>query len=478
MSYVPVIGLEVHAQLLTRTKIFCGCAIEAGAPPNHHTCPVCLGMPGVLPVLNRRVVELAVKTGIALGCEIRRTSIWARKNYFYPDLPKGYQISQYELPICENGKLTIDTEAGEKTVRIKRIHLEEDAGKSVHETGVAESLVDFNRAGVPLIEIVSEPDLASPEEASEYMKALRDILVSLGISTGNMEAGNLRCDANVSIMPKGSTTLGTRAEIKNLNSFRFLRQALEYEIQRQTRILDDGGTIEQETRLYDSDRGETRSMRSKEEAHDYRYFPEPDLQPLVLEESLIEETKRTLPELPRARLERFQSQYGLGRDDARALTSEVDPRIVTLFEATAALYSDAKKLANWFRGELFRALNEGQASLDDLKLTAESFAALLTMLDKGTISGNGAKEVFAELLRAGGDPARVVEAKGLQQVSDTSAIEKAIDEVLAANPDEVEKYRGGKKKLLGFFTGQVMRAMKGKANPAIVGDALKKKLGD
>jgi aspartyl-tRNA(Asn)/glutamyl-tRNA(Gln) amidotransferase subunit B len=477
MEYVPVIGLEVHAQLSTKTKIFCGCSTEFGAPPNHHTCPICLGMPGVLPVLNRRVVELALRTGLALSCEVRGISVWARKNYFYPDLPKGYQISQYELPLCENGRITIDGDGGEKTIRIKRIHMEEDAGKNIHETGGASSLVDFNRAGVPLMEIVSEPDLGSPAEASEYLKSLRDVLVSLGVSTGNMEEGSFRCDANVSVMPKGAKELGTRAELKNINSFKFVRQALEYEIKRQIKVVEAGDRVVQETRLFDPAEGRTRSMRSKEEAHDYRYFPEPDLQPLRVEEEQIARIKSELPELPRERLRRFVRQYGLSHDDAKLLTADVDRRIGELFEACAALYKDGKKLANWFKGELYRALNEGQAEIDALRLTPQAFASLLTMLDQGEISGSAAKDVFNELLAKGGAPAAIVEARGLRQVSDAGAIEKAVDEVLGAHPDEVARYKAGKLQLLGFFTGQVMRAMKGKGNPGIASELLKKKLG-
>jgi aspartyl-tRNA(Asn)/glutamyl-tRNA(Gln) amidotransferase subunit B len=388
-------------------------------------------------------------------------------------------FSSAQLPICENGHIAIDGDGGvEKKVRIRRIHMEEDAGKNIHETGGPSSLVDFNRAGVPLMEIVSEPDLSSPAEASEYLKALRDVLVSLGVSTGNMEEGSFRCDANVSVMPKGAKELGTRAELKNINSFKFVRQAIEYEIKRQIKVIEAGDRVVQETRLFDAAEGRTRSMRSKEEAHDYRYFPEPDLQPLVVEESLIEEIKKTIPELPRERLFRFKGQYGLSHDDAKLLVADVDRRVGEFFEACAAQYKDAKKLANWFKGELFRALKEGQAKIEALALTPGAFAALLTLLDKGEISGNAAKEVFNELLAKGGDPAKIVEAKGLRQVSDTGAIEKTVDEVIAAHPDEVARYKGGKTQLLGFFTGQVMRAMKGKGNPGIAGELLKKKLGE
>jgi aspartyl-tRNA(Asn)/glutamyl-tRNA(Gln) amidotransferase subunit B len=477
MELVPVIGLEVHAQLSTRTKIFCGCSTAFGAPPNHHTCPVCLGMPGVLPVLSRSVVELALRAGLALGCEIRPVSQWARKNYFYPDLPKGYQISQYDLPLGEHGSLTIDTAAGEKRVRVKRIHMEEDAGKNVHPPGAGSSLVDFNRAGVPLVEIVTEPDLGSPEEASGYLKALRDILMALGVCSGNMEEGSFRCDANVSVMERGAPKLGTRAELKNINSFRFVREALDFEIKRQVEIVGAGGAVEQETRLYDPEARCTRSMRSKEEAHDYRYFPEPDLLPLSVEPEWVERVRRALPELPRARRERFEHQYALSRDDAEAIAADTERAVGDLFEAVAAQYQDAKKLANWFRGELFRALKDGQARMEDLKLTPAAFAGLLALVDEGIVSGNAAKEVFAELLARGGDPRAILDAKGLRQVSDTAAIEKAVDEVIARHPDEVARYRGGKKQLLSFFTGQVMKAMKGKANPAMANELFKKKLG-
>ncbi|MBI3181804.1 MAG: Asp-tRNA(Asn)/Glu-tRNA(Gln) amidotransferase subunit GatB [Myxococcales bacterium] len=474
-DFQPVIGLEVHAQLLTRSKIFCSCSTEFGAPPNHHTCPVCLGLPGVLPVLNRRVVEMAVLTGLALGCEIQRRSVWSRKNYFYPDLPKGYQITQYDQPICEQGRLLIDGEGGERAIRIRRVHMEEDAGKSVHDPVRGISLVDLNRAGVPLLEIVSEPDLRSPEEAAEYMRSLRDLLVYLGVNDGNLEEGSLRCDANVSVMPKGSAQLGTRTELKNLNSYRFLQKAIELEIARQVLVLESGGKVEQETRLFDAERGETRSMRSKEEAHDYRYFPEPDLPPLVLDEGLVEAQAKALPELPRAKLERFRTQYGLPAYDAKLLTSERP--LADYFEAVAAGYRDYKKLSNWFLGELLRLLKEQPTPIAALKIGPGHFAALLSSVDRGEISAGAGKEVLAEMFRTGAAPQTVIAERGLAQVSDQSAIEALVDEVLAKNPSEAEKYRAGKRQVFGFFVGQVMKAMKGKANPQVVNELLRKKLG-
>jgi aspartyl-tRNA(Asn)/glutamyl-tRNA(Gln) amidotransferase subunit B len=433
-------------------------------------------MPGVLPVLNARVVEFAVRTGLALGCEIRRSSVFARKNYFYPDLPKGYQISQYDLPICEHGKLTIDTEAGEKTVRILRAHMEEDAGKNVHDAHAAESLVDLNRAGVPLLEIVSEPDLRSSEEAAEYLKALREVLVYLGVNDGNLEEGSFRCDANVSVMRKGATEYGTRAELKNINSFRFVRQAIDYEIARQVELIESGGKVVQETRLWDAQLCETRSMRSKEEAHDYRYFPEPDLPPVKIDEALIARVRESLPELPRAKRARFIGQYGLSDKDVRTLTAERS--FAEYFEQVAQHYKDGKKLANWFLGELLRLLKEEDTSLDRLRFSPAQFAALLGAIDQGTISGNAGKEVFAELFRTGKDPAAIIQEKGLAQVSDEGAIEKVVDEVLARCSAEVESYRQGKKQVLGFLVGQAMKAMKGKGNPQLVNALLRKKLGE
>jgi aspartyl-tRNA(Asn)/glutamyl-tRNA(Gln) amidotransferase subunit B len=476
-DFQPVIGLEVHAQLLTRSKIFCGCSTQFGAPPNANTCAVCLGMPGVLPVLNEKVVEYAVRVGRALGCRINPVSIWARKNYFYPDLPKGYQISQYDQPLCQHGALEIDTDDGPRRIRILRIHLEEDAGKNVHDAGGGESLVDLNRSGVPLIEIVSEPDIRSSTEASEYLKALRDVLVYLGVNDGNLEEGSFRCDANVSVMPKGSTKYGQRVELKNINSFRFVQKAIDYEIGRQVELIESGGKVAMETRLFDAVRGETRSMRSKEEAHDYRYFPEPDLPPLRIPAGYVERIESELPELPRAKLQRFVGTYGLSAYDAKILVA--DRELADLFEKVEAVYGGpAKKLANWFSGELLRLLKEDSAQLSALRFTPEQFAALLKSVDGGELSNNAAKDVFAEMFRTGRAPMDIAREKGLIQVQDAGAVEAAVDAVLAANPGEVEKYRSGKKQVLGFLVGQVMKAMKGKGNPALVNAALKAKLGD
>jgi aspartyl-tRNA(Asn)/glutamyl-tRNA(Gln) amidotransferase subunit B len=475
-DFQPVIGLEVHAQLLTRSKIFCGCSTAFGAEPNHNTCPVCLGLPGVLPVLNQKVMEFAVRTGLALECTIRRSSVWSRKNYFYPDLPKGYQISQYDLPICEHGKLLIETEAGQKTVRIARIHMEEDAGKNVHDASAGESLVDLNRAGVPLLEIVSEPDLRNSEEAAEYLKTLRDILVYLGVNDGNLEEGSFRCDANVSVMRKGAEVFGTRAELKNINSFRYVRQAIDYEISRQVELIESGGKVVQETRLFDPGRGETRSMRSKEEAHDYRYFPEPDLPPCQVPEALVEEVAKALPELPRAKATRFATQYGLPAYDVRILTAERP--LADFFEAVAQHYKDFKKLSNWCQGELLRLIKDEGGQVSTLKFTPVQFAELLAAVDGGTISANAGKDVFGEMFRSGKAPKDIIQEKGLAQVSDVGAIEAVVDEILAKNASEIEKYKAGKKNVFGFFVGQAMKALKGKGNPALVNELLKKKLGD
>jgi aspartyl-tRNA(Asn)/glutamyl-tRNA(Gln) amidotransferase subunit B len=475
-----VLGLEVHAQLLTRTKIFCGCSTAFGAEPNAHVCPVCLALPGALPSLNGKVIELAVRAGLALGCEIRPRSVFARKNYFYPDLPKGYQISQYELPICVGGGVDVTVDGVEKHVRLVRIHMEEDAGKNVHDVSAdGASGVDLNRAGVPLLEIVSEPDLRSVDEAIEYLKTLRAILVTLGVNDGNLQEGSFRCDANVSIMRKGADRYGTRCEIKNMNSFRFLRQAVDYEVRRQVEIVEGGGKVDQETRLFDPDRGETRSMRSKEEAHDYRYFPEPDLPPVRVSEALVERARRELPELPRARAARYRSALGLSAYDAGLLVA--DKATADWFDAALAAYGGgaeaAKKVANWTNGEVARLANELGEAPSRWKLGPEKLAAVLRLVDAGTIGGPGAKQVVEEVFRSGGEPEEIVRAKGLAQVSDASALEAAVDRVLAASPAEVERYRGGNKKLMGFFVGQVMKETKGKANPAVVNALLAKKLG-
>ncbi len=474
-DFQAVIGLEVHAQLLTRSKIFCGCSTEFGAPANHHTCPVCLGLPGVLPVLNRQVVELAVRTGLALGCQVRPRSVWSRKNYFYPDLPKGYQITQFDLPLCEHGRLEFDVGGQMRLVRIRRIHMEEDAGKTVHDAAEGESWVDLNRAGVPLIEIVSEPDLASSEEAAEYLKALRDVLVCLGVNDGNLEEGSFRCDANVSVRHREATELGTRVELKNLNSFRFVRQAVDFEVARQVDVILGGGRVVQETRLYDSVKNETRPMRSKEEAHDYRYFPEPDLPPLTLDDAFVEQARKALPELPRARHARFVSQYGLPAADAKFLVA--DRALADYYEAAAAKAPDARKLASWMQGEFARLLKEQGGTVSNLKVAPAQLAALLSAVDRGEVSGSAAKEVLGEMFRTGEEPAALIARKGLAQVSDAGALEAAVDEVLAKNTGEAEKYRAGKKQILGFFVGQVMKALKGKGNPALINELVRKKLG-
>jgi aspartyl-tRNA(Asn)/glutamyl-tRNA(Gln) amidotransferase subunit B len=480
-DFQVVLGLEVHAQLLTRSKIFCGCSTAFGGEPNTHVCPVCLGLPGTLPALNRGVVEMAITAGLALGCKLRPRSVFARKNYFYPDLPKGYQISQYELPICDGGEVELTLDGQQKVVRLTRIHMEEDAGKNVHDVAAdGSSGVDLNRAGVPLLEIVSEPDLRSADEAVEYLKSLRAILMALGVNDGNMQEGSLRCDANVSVMRKGAEKYGTRCEIKNMNSFRFLKQAIEYETRRQVELVESGGTVQQETRLFDPDRGETRSMRSKEEAHDYRYFPEPDLPPVVFDEAWVDRLRAALPELPRARAGRYQGELKLSAQDARTLTA--DAGVAAWFDAALTAYGRgpeaAKKVANWVTGELARLANESGLEPPAWKITPAQLAEVVRLVDAGTIGGPGAKQVVEECFRTGAAPAEVVKAKGLAQVSDAGALEAAVDAVLARNPGEVEKYRGGKKNLMGFFVGQVMKDTKGKGNPAVVNTLLKQKLGD
>jgi len=474
MKYEAVIGLEVHAQMLTDTKIFCGCSTKFGAEPNTQTCPVCIGMPGVLPVLNKKALEFAIRTGLATNCTISPYSRFARKNYFYPDLPKGYQISQYEHPICEHGHIEVVVEGNVKKIGITRIHMEEDAGKNIHEGGGNYSFVDLNRTGVPLMEIVSEPDIRSPREAAEYMKKLRAILRYLGVCDGNMEQGSLRCDANVSVRPGGQKEYGTRAEIKNINSFKFVEKAIEYEIKRQIKIMENSGKVIQETRLWDANRGLTESMRSKEEAHDYRYFPEPDLVPITVKQSRIDEIRASLPELPDARRKRFVSDFGLPEHDADLLTSE--KTVAEWFEESVKAGGQPKAVSNWIMGELMRMLNENNISIENCPLKPEQLAGMLLLIDKGTISSKMAKNVFSEMFSTGKTAEVIVSEKGLLQISDESAIEKAVDEIIAKHQNEAERFKAGEEKLLGFFVGQVMKATKGKANPQMLNDLLKKKL--
>jgi len=474
MEFEAVIGLEVHVQLQTDSKIFCSCSTTFGAPPNTHTCPVCLGMPGVLPVLNRKVVEYAMKMALATNCRINRRFVFARKQYFYPDLPKGYQISQHELPIAENGSVEIDVNGSKRRIGITRIHMEEDAGKLVHDEARPISYVDLNRTGVPLIEIVSEPDIRAPEEAAEYLKSLREIVRYLEISDGNMEEGSLRCDANISLRPKGESRLGTKVELKNMNSFRHVQKALEYEIRRQSALLLDGQEIVQETRLWDVAKGVTLSMRSKEEAHDYRYFPDPDLVPIEIDQEWLESTRASLPELPSAKRERFQSQYGIPPYDAAILTST--KALADFFEESVTLYSNAKTVSNWIMGELTKLLNEHSKEIDETPVTPKHLADLLHLIDQGTISGKIGKAILAEVFTTGRSPEEIVEEKGLRQVSDAGELEAIVQEVLSRHPGEVEKYRAGKTKVMGFFVGQVRRETKGKANPKLVNELLLKKL--
>ena len=475
MEFEPVIGLEIHAQLKTKTKIFCSCSTAFGAPPNTHTCPVCLGMPGVLPVLNKKVVEYTLRMALATGCDIEGVSRFARKNYFYPDLPKGYQISQYELPIARNGHVAVEVNGATHRIGITRIHMEEDAGKLSHDPGRPVSRVDFNRTGVPLIEIVSEPDIRSPEAAGAYLRQLRAIVRYLGICDGNLEEGSFRCDANVSIRPAGSETFGTRTEIKNLNSFKHVEKALQYEISRQKEILADGGTVNQETRLWDPAKNRTQSMRSKEEAHDYRYFPDPDLLPLAIDAAWIETVRKNLPELPAAKKKRFVAEYGLPSYDAEILAA--DRILAKYFEDGLQEFARPKLLSNWIMGSLLGLLNAEGKSIDQAPISASNLAQLLKLVDDGTISGKIAKTVFDEMAGSGKSARQIVEEKGLVQISDSSAIEDIVTTVVAANPAEVQAYRNGKTKLLGFFVGQVMKETRGKANPKLVNEILKLKLG-
>lgn len=476
MEWETVIGLEVHAQLSTLSKIFSGAATAYGAEPNTQACAIDLGMPGVLPVLNEKAVSMAVKFGLSVNAQIASHSVFARKNYFYPDLPKGYQISQYELPIVQSGELHIELEDGSsKRIGITRAHLEEDAGKSLHEDFQGMSGIDLNRAGTPLLEIVSEPELSSAKEAVSYLKALHSLVRYLGICDGNMQEGSFRCDANVSVRRKGETKLGTRAEIKNINSFRFVERAINHEIERQIEILENGGKIVQETRLYDADKDETRSMRSKEEAHDYRYFPDPDLLPVILQKTFIDGIRQTLPELPWEKSERFKTEYQLTSYDANILVSNRE--LANYFEKTLKIANASPKLAaNWIIGDLLGALNKANLEIQQSPITPELLAGLLRRIEDNTISGKIAKTVFEALWNGEGNTDEIITNKGLKQITDTSEIEKIIDEILAKNPTHVADYRAGKEKLFGFFVGETMKATKGKANPQQVNELLKKKL--
>jgi aspartyl-tRNA(Asn)/glutamyl-tRNA(Gln) amidotransferase subunit B len=476
MQWEAVIGLEIHAQLATKSKIFSGAATAYGAAPNTQACAVDLGLPGVLPVLNKEVVQMAAKFGLAIGATVARRSVFARKNYFYPDLPKGYQISQYELPIVAHGKIEIPLEDGAgKTIGVTRAHLEEDAGKSLHEDFHGMTGIDLNRAGTPLLEIVSEPDMRSAKEAVAYMKKIHSLVTYLGICDGNMQEGSFRCDANVSVRPQGQAEFGTRAELKNINSFRFVEKAINFEIERQIDVLEGGGKVVQETRLYDADKDLTRSMRSKEEANDYRYFPDPDLLPVVIEEGFLEQVKAGLPELPDAKQQRFVDQFGLGAYDAEVLTASRE--LAEYFEATvAAAGGEAKLAANWVMGELSGALNKAGMELAASPVSAAMLGGMIQRITDNTISGKIAKEVFEAMWNGEGDADAVIEAKGLKQITDSSAIEPIIDEILANNAAQVEQYRGGQEKLFGFFVGQVMKATQGKANPQQVNALLKQKL--
>ena len=475
MTYEVVIGVEVHAQLRTKSKLFCGCGTVFGLTANSQTCPLCLGLPGSLPVLNQAAVEMAVRAGLALNCTIAANNIFARKNYFYPDLPKGYQISQYEAPICEHGWIEIAVGEGTQRVRIRRAHLEEDAGKSVHVAGTNGSRVDFNRAGTPLLEIVTEPDLRSSEEVVAYLKSLRDVLMYLEVCDGNMDEGSFRCEPNLSLRPLGQKEFGTKVELKNINSFKFVKDAIEYEIKRQTKVLSEGGTINQETRLWNLERGETVVMRSKEEAHDYRYFPDPDLVPLKLDKEWIDGCRKHVAELPATRMRRFVSEFGLSEYDAGVLTASKP--VADYFEACVMLFNQPKTVSNWVMGELTRELNSSGTDASASPISPERLVSLLQLVEQGTISLKVAREIFPEVYSSGKTPEQIVQEKGLIQVSDEGALDTIIEEVLSKNPTQVAQFKEGKQQVLGFLVGQVMKASGGKANPGKVNELLKKKLG-
>ncbi len=473
MEYEAVIGLEIHVQMDTKTKMFCSCPVEFGAEPNTNVCPVCLGMPGSLPVANKRAVEFAVRASLALNCEVHTESIFARKNYFYPDLPKGYQISQYEKPLATNGWVEIELPSGEKKkIRIRRLHIEEDAGKNIHEG--SKSYVDLNRAGTPLMEIVTEPDIRSAEEARIFLETLRNIMRYTGVSKADMEKGQLRCDINVSVRPKGSDKLGTRTEIKNVNSFRFVQKAIEYEVERQIKTIQEGGEIVQETRTFDPATGKTFPMRSKEEAEDYRYFPDPDLLPLILEKEWIEEIKKSMPELPHQRLERLLSQYGISEYEAKIFVQHKE--LGDFFEEAVRKFNEPKMIANWLLNDLLGLLNEKQIPLEESPVSPEKLAELVKLIKENVISTKIGKEVIKEMVETGKSASQIVEEKGLKQITDEGEIRRIVEEVLSRFPSEVERFRQGEEKLLGFFVGQVMRETKGKANPKLVNQILREVL--
>lgn len=478
MKYEAVIGLEVHTELQTKTKIFCSCRTSFGADPNTNVCPVCLGLPGVLPVLNKKVLEYAVRAGLALNCEISRFSKFDRKNYYYPDLPKNFQTSQFDLPICEHGYLDVEVEGEKRRIRITRAHMEEDAGKLVHHgTSITDSdysLVDYNRTGTPLLEIVSEPDMRSAKEAVAYMEKMRAILQYVGISDCRMEEGSLRCDANVSVRPVGQKELGTKTEIKNINSFKGVERAIEYEAMRQAELLEDGGKVVQETRTWDEKEGVTKSMRTKEEANDYRYFPEPDLVPFTVSDEYIENIRKSLPELPDARKERYMKEFGLSSEDAVFMTN--DKATADYFEAAVDAGADPKACVNWLMGEFASQLSTEGIEISKAPVSAENLAALLKLISKGTISGKIAKKVFATMWKEGGNPEEIVKAQGLVQISDIAELSKLVDEVVGKNPKAVEDFKAGKKKAVGALVGQIMKATKGKANPRVINELLNKKL--
>lgn len=475
MIYEVVIGVEVHAQLRTKSKMFCGCGTTFGRSANSQTCPVCLGLPGSLPVINKTAVEMAVRAGLALNCTIAAHNRFARKNYFYPDLPKGYQISQYESPICEQGWIEIATGEGEKRVRIRRAHLEEDAGKNIHETGTSGSHVDLNRAGTPLLEIVTEPDMRSADEVVAYLKGLRDILMYLEVCDGNMDEGSFRCEPNLSLRPLGQKEYGTKVELKNINSFKFVKDAIEYEIKRQTKVLNEGGKIRQETRLWNLDRGETAVMRTKEEAHDYRYFPDPDLVPLMLDQEWVDGFHSGLPELPAVRAGRFVSEYALPEYDAGVLTASKG--IADYFESCVKLFNQPKTVSNWVMGELTRELNNSGLDVSASPVSPERLVGLLQLVDKGTVSLKVAREIFPDVYSSGKTPEQIIRERGLTQVSDEGALDKIIEEVLVKSPAQVAQFKEGKQQVLGFLVGQVMKVSGGKANPGKVNELLKRKLG-